>query len=148
MPDIDHSDADARNPARALNRISRLITRYFDRKLVAAGVNVAYLAVLGPLSATTSMSQKELASSAGSSQAAIAELLARMVTEGLLDRVRDSSDRRQIQFSLAAKGKALMPEIMNVIGDGNAEVFSSLGDDGLELLLTLLKRIETQLQDL
>ena len=41
-----------------------------------------------------------------------------------------------------------MPEIMNAISDGNAEVFSSLGHDGLQLLLTLLDRLETQLHQL
>lgn len=144
----DYSDADKRNPARALNRVSRLITRHFDRNLAAADVNVAYLAVLGPLSATPSMSQKELAASAGSSQAAMAELLARMVKEELLGRVQDPLDKRQTRFSLASKGAARMPEIMKVIEQGNLEVFSTLGEDGLELLLTLLNRLEARLGNL
>ncbi len=140
--------ADKRNPARALNRVSKLVTRYFDRKLGAAGVNVAYLAVLGPLSATPGMSQKELAASAGSSQAAMAELLARMVAEELLHREQNPSDKRQALFRLAPKGTAALPDVMRVIAEGNSEVFANLGDVGLEELLTLLGRIEARLAQL
>lgn len=140
-----YSPIDKRNPARVLNRVSKLVTRHFDRKLAGAGVNVAYLAVLGPLSSTPGMSQKELAASAGSSQAAMAELLARMVKEGLLHREQDLVDKRQALFSLAPKGEAVMPAIMHVIEEGNSEIFASIGDDGLEKLLTLLVQIETRL---
>ncbi len=147
MAELEYSEVDRRNPARALNRVSRLITRYFDRRLAGAGVNVAYLAILGPLSATASMSQKELAASAGSSQAAMAELLARMVKDDLLNREQDGFDKRQTRFSLAPKGTEVMPEIMRVIGEGNAEVFSAIGDDGLDTLLSLLNRLEARLTD-
>lgn len=140
-----YSPIDKRNPARVLNRVSKLVTRHFDRKLAAAGVNVAYLAVLGPLSSTPGMSQKELAASAGSSQAAMAELLARMVKEELLHREQDLSDKRQALFSLAPKGKAAMPAIMQVIEEGNSDIFAGIGEDGLYKLLTLLAQIETQL---
>ncbi|MAY62716.1 MAG: hypothetical protein CML29_10930 [Rhizobiales bacterium] len=133
---------DKRNPARALNRVSKLVTRHFDRKLASVGVNVAYLAVLGPLSVLPSMSQKELAASTGSSQAAMAELLARMVREEFLRRDQDPSDKRQALFSLAPKGSAVMPQIRRVIDAGNSEVFASIGEEGLESLLTLLARIE------
>lgn len=142
---ISYSPVDKRNPARVLNRVSKLVTRHFDRKLARAGVNVAYLAVLGPLSSTPGMSQKELAASAGSSQAAMAELLARMVKEEFLQREQDPSDKRQALFSLASKGAAVMPTIMQVIEEGNSEIFATIGDDGLEELLTLLTQIEAQL---
>lgn len=145
MTRVSYSPADRRNPARALNRISKLVTRHFDRMLVSSGVNVAYLAVLGPLSTNPGMSQKELAASAGSSQAAMAELLARMVKEELLQRERDSADRRQVLFSLAPKGIAAMPTIMQVIKAGNSEIFGAIGADGLDELLTLLAQIEARL---
>lgn len=139
------SSVDKRNPARALNRVSRLVTRHFDRKLAGVGVNVAYLTVLGPLSAKPGMSQKELALSSGSSQAAMAELLARMVKEKLLQRQQDPDDKRQALFSLAPKGTAAMPTIMQVIEEGNSEIFAAIGDAGLKQFLTLLAQIEARL---
>lgn len=145
MAPVSYSPVDKRNPARVLNRVSKLVTRHFDRKLAGVGVNVAYLAVLGPLSSTPGMSQKELAASAGSSQAAMAELLARMVKENLLQREQDPSDKRQALFSLAPKGIAAMPAIVQVIEEGNSEIFTGIGEDGLEKLLTLLAQIETRL---
>lgn len=137
-----------RNPARTMTRLSRMITRHFDRKLAELGVNVAYLSVLGPLAATRSLPQKDLATSAGSSQPAMAELLGRMVKEGLLERVRDPSDKRQVLFSLTPKGKALMPQVASVIAEGNAEIFSVLGDTGLETLVSLLGCLEVRLEEL
>lgn len=145
MAKAPYSPIDLRNPARALNRVSKLVTRHFDRKLAGAGVNVAYLAVLGPLSSKPGMSQRELAASAGSSQAAMAELLARMVKEELLQRDGNPADRRQALFSLAPKGAAAMPTIMQVIETGNSEIFGAIGAGGLDEFLTLLARIEARL---
>ncbi len=145
MATTSYSPIDKRNPARVLNRVSKLVTRHFDRRLASIGVNVAYLAVLGPLSSTPGMSQKELAASAGSSQAAMAELLARMVTEELLHRKQDPSDKRQALFSLAPNGTAAMPAIMHIIEEGNSEIFGSIGEDGLVTLLTLLAQVESRL---
>jgi len=139
---VSYASVDKRNPARAFNRVAKLVTRHFDRKLASIGVNVAYLAVLGSLYTTPSMSQKELAASSGSSQAAMAELLARMVKEKLLRREQDPSDKRQVLFSLASKGSSVMPEIMRVIEAGNSEIFTGIGEDGLEKLLALLAQIE------
>ena len=139
---------DRPNPARAINRVSKLVTKFFDRKLVAAGVNVAYLSVLGPLAEKQKLSQKELAVLSGSSQAAIAELLARMVKDGLLSRSQDDRDRRQVLFSLTPSGTALLPSIQSIIEKGNVEIFADLGSNGIDELLMRLKQIEERLQGL
>lgn len=136
------------NPAKVINRVAKLVTKYFDRKLANAGINVTYLAVLGPLSSTPALSQKELAVSAGSSQPAMAELLARLVKEGFLSRSQDTRDKRQVLFSLTPKSVSILPEISSVIREGNAELFSALGDDGMKELLLRLAQIERRLEEL
>lgn len=148
MTNQTQSRQELQNPARTITRLSRLITRHFDRKFAELGVNVAYLSVLGPLAVTSFMPQKDLAATAGASQPAIAELLSRMVKDELIERIRDPADKRQVLFSLSAKGKELMPQVANIIAEGNAEVFSVLGDDGLKSLVSLLGRLEMKLEEL
>lgn len=148
MTSQTQSRQELQNPARTITRLSRLITRHFDRKFAELGVNVAYLSVLGPLAATSSMPQKDLAATAGASQPAMAELLARMVKDGLIERIRDPADKRQVLFSLSAKGKELMPQVANIIAEENAEIFSVLGDDGLKSLVSLLGRLEVRMEEL
>jgi DNA-binding MarR family transcriptional regulator len=148
MPRDLQTPRDTINPSRTLTRIARLTTRHFDRMLAGSGLSVAYLGILGPLFQGPPLPQKELMASIAGSQAATAELLARMVKEGLLDRQQDPSDRRQVLFSLTSAGAKLMPEINRVIREGNDEVFSIFEPSELETLVSLLSRLEAKLFEL
>lgn len=139
---------DNQNPAKVLNRVAKLVTRYFDRRLIDLGMNVAHLAVLGPLSKGEALSQKELAASTGSSQAAMAELLSKMVKDGLLSRQRGSHDRRLVLFSLTPSTISRLSEVHNIIAEGNAAIFADLGASGIEDLLSRLAQIEQRLDAL
>jgi DNA-binding MarR family transcriptional regulator len=133
------------NPSRQLNHVARLITREFDRMLAPLGVNVAYLSVLGALKDSVPLSQRELTEMGGIGQPAMAQMLDRMVKEGLLVREPDSVDRRRVMFTLSQAGVDLMPEVGKQIDEGNAEIFSVLGPGGLERLSSLLKTLEGHL---
>lgn len=145
MPASAHDEQSHNNPSRHLNHVARLITRDFDRRLAPLGVNVANLSVLGALKDADRLSQKELTRIGGIGQPAMAQMLDRMVKEGLLVRAADSVDRRKVMFSLSPTGLDLMPRVGAQIEEGNAEIFSVLGPDGLDTLLTLLKRLEHHL---
>jgi len=134
------------NPSRQLNQVARLITREFDRKLAPLGVNVAYLPVLGALYENQALSQKQLAELGGIGQPAMAQMLDRMVKEGLVDRATDTVDRRKVMFSLSEAAADRMADIGAQIEAGNAEIFAVLGSDGLETLSSLLKALEANLE--
>lgn len=133
------------NPSRQLNHVARLIARDFDRRLAPLGVNVAYLPVLGALKGEEPLSQKALTEIGGIGQPAMAQMLERMVKEGLLVRAPDSVDRRKVMFALSQAGRDLMPKVGAQMQAGNEAIFSALGPGGLDRLLAQLKILETHL---
>lgn len=133
------------NPARQINYLARLLTRYFDKRLASIGVNVAYLPVLGALQDVPQLSQKELTEIGWIGQPAMAQMLGKMVKEGLLIRTADESDGRKALFALSHKARKSMQRVGMSLTEGNEEIFSVLGADGLETLNSLLAKLERQI---
>jgi DNA-binding MarR family transcriptional regulator len=133
------------NPARRITALARLLTRYFDRRLAPLGISVANLPVLGALRATSSMSQRELTEIGGIGQPAMAQMLDRLLREGMLVRTADTIDRRKALFSLSKRGKELMTDLEARLEAGNAEAFSIFSQPEFEELMALAQKLETHL---
>jgi len=133
------------NPARQLAHVARLLTRYFDRRLAHLGINVANLAVLGALRNSAPMSQKELTVLGQIGQPAMAQMLDRLMREGLLERTTDAIDRRKAQFALSPRAQALMAQVEAQLGEGNDEVFSVFEPEEFDTLMRLVGRLEQHL---
>jgi DNA-binding MarR family transcriptional regulator len=134
------------NPGFYLNLIARLFTRFFDRRLSEFGVNVAYLPVLGALCVSSPRSQGELAQIGQIGQPAMAQMLARMVKEGLLTRTTDVRDGRKIQFSLSPDTVIKMEALRAELSEGNMQVFGVLSDEERKVFMSSLHKIETRLK--
>lgn len=139
------SNKDA-NPSFSLNLVSRLITRFFDRRLATLGINVAHLPVLGALRASSPRSQGELVRIGQIGQPAMAQMLARMVKDGLLVRKTDPDDGRKAQFALSANAIGLMEHVRTTLAEGNRDVFDVLTDEELAAFMASLRKIETSLK--
>lgn len=138
----------ADNPGFHLNLVARLLTRFFDRRLAPLDVNVAYLPVLGALRVASPRSQGELAHLGQIGQPAMAQMLARMVKEGLLTRTADVHDGRKAQFALSAHGIARMASLRTVLSEGNSAVFDVLTGAELATFMASLHKIEQRLKTL
>lgn len=138
----------AANPAFHVNLVSRLLTRFFDRRLAGLAVNVAYLPVLGALRASSPRSQGELAELGQIGQPAMAQMLTRMVKDGLLVRTADLNDGRKAQFGLSADAMSRMESVRTVLTDGNGEVFDVLTDIEAAAFMRSLHKIEERLKAL
>jgi len=136
------------NPARQFTHVARLLTRYFDRRLAPLGINVANLSVLGALRNSAQLSQKELTEIGRIGQPAMAQMLDRLMREGLLVRTADTVDRRKVLFALSPRAQKLMATIEIHLRDGNAEAFSVLDQDEFGTLMRLIQRIERRLDEL
>lgn len=136
------------NPARRITHVARLLTRYFDRRLAPLGVNVANLAVLGALRGGQSLSQKELTELGQIGQPAMAQMLDRLMREGLLSRTTDPTDRRKALFALSPHAQGVMAALEPRLADGNAEVFAIFTPAEFETLLALLHRLGAHLATL
>lgn len=148
MP-VDTSDwRPGGNPGFHLNVVSRLLTRFFDRRLADHAVNVSYLPVLGALRGSTLLSQKELVQIGQIGQPAMAQMLERMVKEELLIRTPDASDGRKALFRLSKGTTCRMVRIRSALSDGNDQIFSVLTDDEMEEFMASLKKIEDRLRAL
>jgi DNA-binding MarR family transcriptional regulator len=136
------------SPGFHLNVVSRLLTRFFDRRLADLAINVAYLPVLGALRGSTLLSQKELVQIGQIGQPAMAQMLERMVKEGLLIRTPDASDGRKVLFSLSKRTTSRMVSTRSALSEGNDQIFSVLTDSEIEEFMTSLKKIEARLKAL
>jgi DNA-binding MarR family transcriptional regulator len=76
----------------------------------------------------------------------MAQMLDRMVKEGLLKRAADNADRRKVMFSMSQAAMNSMPHVKAQIAAGNGEIFAALGADGLKTLSTLLEKLELHLE--
>ncbi len=136
------------NPGFHLNLISRLLTRFFDRRLADLDVCVAYLPVLGALRGSMPLSQKELAQIAQIGQPAMAQMLERMVKDGLLVRAPDPTDGRKAQFALSEGADGRMESIRTALAEGNSQIFAVLTDEQIEAFVANLKKVEVRLKTL
>lgn len=136
------------NPGFYLNLVSRLFTRFFDRRLSRLAVNVAYLPVLGALRVSSPRTQGELVQIGQIGQPAMAQMLARMVKEGLLIRTADQHDGRKVQFALSADAMSRMESLRTTLSEGNNEVFDVLNDEEIAAFMASLHKIEKRLKTL
>ncbi len=106
---------------------------------------MANLPVLGALRTASSMSQKELTEIGGIGQPAMAQMLDRLLREGVLTRTADTIDRRKALFSLSERGKDLMADLETLLDAGNAEAFSVFSQPEFEELTRLAQKLERHL---
>jgi DNA-binding MarR family transcriptional regulator len=84
-----------------------------------------------------------LASELGMSRGAITKLADRLIPKGLIDRVADALDGRAQTLELTAAGEKLVPEIVALADQNDAEFFGCLtADERKSLELLLLKLVE------
>src|SRR4051812_34852922 len=84
-----------------INRVSRLLMRLHEARLRPLGFGMSQLPVLVALEADGPLAQKELAQRAHVEQPTMAEMLARMERDGIVERAPNPDDRRASLVSLS-----------------------------------------------
>ncbi|WP_062431481.1 MarR family winged helix-turn-helix transcriptional regulator [Herbidospora daliensis] len=104
------------------------------------GVNRTDLRCLSRLTARGPLTASELAAAAGLTGGAATTAIDRLEQAGLVERVRDTADRRRVRVHLTGKGRADVQEIWGPIADdARAELLRfTVGE--LELIETFLRR--------
>jgi DNA-binding MarR family transcriptional regulator len=69
----------------------------------------------------------------------MAQMLDRMVKDGVLFREQDTIDRRKMIFSLFNRAIEIMPQIRAIVKNGKAETFSGVE---MKSFFDLLSRVE------
>jgi MarR family transcriptional regulator, transcriptional regulator for hemolysin len=130
-----------------INHASRLIQRMFEQRLRKLGFGMAYLPVLVTLDENGPVTQKELVAHAHVEQPTMAALLARMERDGVIAREPHPDDQRASLIALTAKAKARLPKVKEQLSQGVAEALLGLSERERATLLTLLRRVVSNLDE-
>jgi MarR family transcriptional regulator for hemolysin len=135
------------SPAFWINRVSRALLRRADGRLRPLGFAMSYLPVLRALAmARRPLSQKELAEEVGVEQPTMAETIARLVRDGMVQRDPNPDDRRSTGISPTRLSRARFPKARAVLIESEREAMAGLSDGEKALLRDLLKRVLKNLE--
>jgi DNA-binding MarR family transcriptional regulator len=138
-------DAAAWDPEAAaafwINRASRSLLRHLDARLRPLGFAMSHLPVLRALARGEALSQSDLARIARVEPPTMAEMLARMERDGVVQREPNPDDKRAILISLTPRSRARIPEAKAALVEAEREAMAGLSEAEQQLLRDLLQRV-------
>jgi DNA-binding MarR family transcriptional regulator len=126
------------------NWAARLFVRAIERRL--AGGNAGPMPVFLALQDGRAMTQTALAQEASVEQPTMANTLARMERDGLIERTPDPNDRRSALVSLTKVGRERAEQALASAIEVNAFAASGLSEAELATYLELVARIVATLE--
>lgn len=94
-----------------MNEISRGARRVYDARVAKIGLNQTQWRIIGQLLRDPSLTQAEIAKTLELESATIGQAVAPLCAKGLMQRIRDETDRRALQLILTDQLDALLPEL-------------------------------------
>lgn len=128
-----------------INHASRLLLRLHEGRLRPLGFGMSQLPVLIALEGGAALPQKELAKVARVEQPTMAEMIARMERDGVVERAPNPSDKRGSLVSLTRRSRARMPKAKAALLQGEREAMAGFTEKEKSTLLALLRRVVTNL---
>ena len=129
-----------------INRASRSLQRAQEACVRPLGFGMSQLPVLHALADGGSRTQKELAQWARVEQPTMAEMLARMERDGVVERAPNPNDGRGTLTSLTRRARLQLPKAKAALVDAEENVMAGFSDAERELLVTLLRRVVQNLE--
>jgi len=129
-----------------INRASRLLVRAGDARLRPLGLAGAQIPVVAMLKHHGPMTQKQLAEMAQIEQPSMAQTLARMERDGMVERRADPADRRSSSVHLTELAMSKLPEAQKALNQGERKVLAGLSEGEVATLLDLLQRVVANLE--
>lgn len=123
--------------AQASNRISH----EFHREVTAAGLSVTEWRVLASLAGSNGESIGDLSVLALTKQPTLSRVVQRMESDGLVERTRVRSDRRQTVVRATDKGRQLGAALCDRALRHQRAVLAPFGEDNARMLLTMLREL-------
>jgi MarR family transcriptional regulator, transcriptional regulator for hemolysin len=129
-----------------INLASRTIVRVIDARLRPLGFALSHLPVLRALGQGKALSQKDLARVARVEQQTMAELLARMERDGLVERETNPEDKRGSLTSLTRSARTRFPKAAEILMQGEREAMAGFSDEERAVFADFLKRVVANLE--
>lgn len=96
------------SPSHLMHRVLQLALDIYTEEAGPDGLTQRQFAVLEAVSQKSGLTQTDLVRTTGIDRSTLADLVARMTTKGLLDRVQSTIDARAKAVSLSAAGQAAL----------------------------------------
>lgn len=128
-------------PTYWINRASRALLRHLDAELRPLGFALGQLPVLRALAGGEALSQSELARIAQVEQPSMAETLARMVRDGVVDRQADPRDGRVSLISLSRRSRQRLARARRALMTADARAMQGLSAEQLAAICDALQRV-------
>jgi DNA-binding MarR family transcriptional regulator len=132
-------------PGHLVSLAARGFARFSEARLKPLGFGVGHLPVLVALRDGRASTQRDLARFARIEQPPMAQMLARMERDGLIERSPDPTDGRSRRITLTPLAEARLPNAVAVLLAGNQEILRDFSDGEVEVLVDLLRRLITNL---
>lgn len=124
-----------------MNHIARQFAILLHEGLKPLGISPAQFPILLTLWEADGLSQNELVEIADVAQATIANTLARMERDGLIERRENPNDARSRLIFLSDKAKSLQTEATQIAQNINAGVLSVLDDDEKQAFILMMNKV-------
>jgi MarR family transcriptional regulator, temperature-dependent positive regulator of motility len=121
LPALDKS------PSHLLHRALQLALDLYAEELGDAGVTQRQYAVLAAVEAHEGLTQTDLVRITGIDRSTLADMAARMITKGLLERQRSASDARANAVSLTEAGREALALVKPRMAAADARLLALLG---------------------
>jgi DNA-binding MarR family transcriptional regulator len=128
-------------PGHLIGLAARGFARLSEARLKPLGFGVGQLPVLVALQDGRASTQRDLARFAKIEQPPMAQMLARMERDGLIERTPDPADGRSTRITLTEVAEARLPDAVAVLLQGNREVLRDFTDEEAGQLVNLLTRL-------
>lgn len=124
-----------------INQLSRRLLRLHESRLRPLGFGMSAVPILMAVAERGPLLQKELTKLIGVEQPTMAEMLVRLVRDGLLRREPAPDRARSSRFALTRLARARLGRGREVLMRGEREATAGLSDEEREVLLRLLQRV-------
>lgn len=135
LPALDKS------PSHLLHRALQLALDLYAEELGDAGVTQRQYAVLAAVEAHEGLTQTDLVRITGIDRSTLADMAARMITKGLLERQRSASDARANAVSLTEAGREALTLVKPRMAAADARLLALLGAARREALTDALREL-------
>jgi DNA-binding MarR family transcriptional regulator len=136
----------SRSPGHLLHRAQQFAAERFTTAMAGAKLTQRQFAVLSATSAQEGLTQTELVKATGIDRSTLAELVARMVRNGLLVREKVAEDARANAVRLSDEGRSLMDTASKAAMDADDAILAALPKSKRAGFLKTLRRIAVTLE--
>lgn len=135
-------------PSYLIKQIARELARQGEASLRPLGLGMAYLPVMTALKKGEASTQAELVRLLQVEQPSMAQMLARMERDGLVERKPDPGHGRNRIVSLTELGHARLPQARAALNDANLKGIEGFEPGEIAAFLDLLRRFNAGLRGL